>query len=391
MQAGTFGPRTGETGDADPTNADMAEECILAHLVARKELLHACLALRRAFTSKQHHRRMQALAKLRAERAQSSGDRSTGTTVKPPPGVAPAEADKEVVAAAEGLAAMSIDLSKTTDCSRKGEDNGIRKGGMCGDHCCKGEDGAAENGGTSPAKGCFAAGECKAPLVIEGRAITKASAGQEASSCTAFSGNAGGEVDECEDSDGRETPLRGIARCKGHLHAAATAFDSILALDVSLSKRGSGDDDLACPPLSTTENPAERQKSAGSTSELGGASGGFAFEPEMNRHLLGSSPHHHVHFRGSRGAGPEILRGLTREAEHACGVIECEDLSEARRHLLWFSHVPAVEVSREGPDASRRFAWHPCPRHLHGIPKRLRVTSVTCTFTRISMLRTAQS
>lgn len=81
--------------------------------------------------------------------------------------------------------------------------------------------------------------------------------------------------------------------------------------------------------------------------KLGGENGGFAFESEMNRHLLGSSPHHHVHFRWGRGDGVRALRVLAREAATACGVIKCRDLADIRRHLLSFMQPP-LEVRGAG-------------------------------------------
>lgn len=75
--------------------------------------------------------------------------------------------------------------------------------------------------------------------------------------------------------------------------------------------------------------------------KFGGENGGFAFKADMNRHLLGSSPHHHVHFRWGRGDGVKALRVLVREAATACEVIKCRDLAEVRRHLQSFMQPPS--------------------------------------------------
>ncbi|CAM9878501.1 unnamed protein product [Ectocarpus fasciculatus] len=61
----------------------------------------------------------------------------------------------------------------------------------------------------------------------------------------------------------------------------------------------------------------------------------------MNRHLLGSSPQHHVYFRRGRAEGPRTLLLLAREAERACGVIRCDDLLDVRRCLLRLYQPPA--------------------------------------------------
>lgn len=63
----------GEGGEGTAgAKARIAEECILHYLEARRELLHACLALRDALTTKEQKRRLQALAKLRAEKAEKA-------------------------------------------------------------------------------------------------------------------------------------------------------------------------------------------------------------------------------------------------------------------------------------------------------------------------------
>lgn len=334
MQIRTHVSKT-ETG-VNCSSPSLAEECILAHLEARKEFLHAFFALRDAFMNKRRERRLKALAQLRAERAQSSGDKPTGSGSEKSSGLV--GINKEVVAAADGLAAMTLDRPAETACPRDRERS---------DRCEGEKNGTAGDGEASSGVACSTSEGEKVGLVVEGKAVGKEPV------LAAASENAR-DNEETEDCKDRETLLRGIARCEGHLHAAVAAFDALLIVEASSStKRDPGNDDLAPLPSPASGNLAERSKGVEpgdhsgatvvkSTSvKLGDAAGRFAFEEEMNRHLLGSSPHHHVHFRRNRGDAIRALKCLAREAEHACGVVDCDDLSEARRYLLWFSHVPA--------------------------------------------------
>ncbi|CAN0457093.1 unnamed protein product, partial [Ectocarpus sp. 12 AP-2014] len=134
-----------QTGGAEGGDSRSPDECIVAHLESRTQLLRACLALRDAFTNKQRLKRLKALEKRRAEElaqntaragargtpttegaaettaagggrgapaasgglteGQKNGSGSATTTSGPEDDV---EVDSEVVAAATGLAAMSI-------------------------------------------------------------------------------------------------------------------------------------------------------------------------------------------------------------------------------------------------------------------------------------------
>ena len=187
-----------------------------------------------------------------------------------------------------------------------------------------------------------------AGLVVEGRAAGTPT--PDASPPAMPSANAGdGEAPEEVDS---ETPLAGIGRCGRHLRAATAALESLLAIEASL-ERGA----LAVGPSRTPSPTAVRNRPLGEEKEelpgtamgrpkaaaatLGGLAGAFAFEAEMNLHLLGSSPHHHVHFRQGFEDGLRALLALARETERACGVVECEDLLDTRRYLLRFSQISA--------------------------------------------------
>lgn len=213
-----------------------------------------------------------------------------------------------------------------------------------------------------------------------------------------------------------EAPLRGIERCERHVRAAYDAFDSLLealsARSASSSAGGvetpigqntsrsadnstavskgsqcvrsrSAPDSANRDPGASRENATEvcRNPTAASRADmhestaggaagskadddvgakkllmkLGGECGGFAFEAEMNRHLLGSSPHHHVHFRWGKGDGVRALRVLARETATACGVIRCRDLADVRQYLLRFSQPP-LEV--------RALGWKGCNTRL---------------------------
>lgn len=266
--------------------------------------------------NKRRERRLKALAQLRAERAQSSGD------------------NKDVDEVADEMAGMALDRPSEADKPRERE------------RCEAGKNGTV---GTASSVACSTEEREKVELVVEGKAVGKEPV------LAASSENAR----DNEDSEDRETFLQGIARCEGHLHAAVAAFDALLVLKVSSSKRDPGNNDHAPLPSSANTNPDERREGAEPVDhsgaimtkrprvQLGGAAGSFAFEEEMNRHLLGSSPHHHVHFRGNCRDAIRALKCLAREAEHACGVVDCDDLSEARRYLMWFSQAP-MEVTLNG-------------------------------------------
>lgn len=267
--------------------------------------------------NKRRERRLKALAQLRAEReAQSSGDKPKGSGSEQSFGT-----NKDVEEVTDGLAGVALDRPSEADSPR---DREVEKNGTAGTACSTGE------------------GE-KVGLVVEGKAVE----GEEPLLATASE-----NARDNEDSEDRETLLRGIARCEEHLNAAVAAFDVLLIVEASSSKQDPGINDHGPLSFPANINPAERSEGAepGAKSprvKLGGTAGCFAFEEEMNRHLLGSSPHHHVHFRGNCRDAIRALKCLAREAEHACGVIDCDDLSEARRYLLWFSQAPA-EVKLDG-------------------------------------------
>lgn len=104
----------------------------------------------------------------------------------------------------------------------------------------------------------------------------------------------------------------------------------------------------------------EKEKEEEAGFRLGGTAGAFAFEAEMNRHLLGSSPQHHVRFRRGRADGPRTMMLLAREAERACRVVRCEDLLDTRRCLMRLFQPPP-EV------CDRAFRFLNVARSLHGV------------------------
>lgn len=204
-------------------------------------------------------------------------------------------------------------------------------------------------------------------LAIHGTSVGPTATAVEVSSL-APSAPESAQEEEPPEEDDVETPLEGIARCGGHLRAAVIALDSLLTLEAALEGVSTPVSPAAGSPVPTAKTPAERHRppvqeeatqcaqdgaksgnSAGGAggegdttpeeTRLGGAVGKFAFEVEMNRHLLGSSPHHHVHFRMGTGDGSRALRYLAREAQWACGVVGCQDLSDVRRYLLRFSRA----------------------------------------------------
>eukprot|EP00903_Cladosiphon_okamuranus_P014294 g13276.t1 len=439
----------GREGDK-PAGGHSTDECILAHLESRTQLLHACLALRDAFTNKQRLKRLRALEKRRAEELANSGgsrrapdgeadtaearvaaatalaaggvgcgtgkddDRTSG-----PGAQEDVEVDSEVVVAATGLAAMSLGR-----CSgRKGEQSsGPASGAGSGSRASGSTAGKASGNGRGSGVECDAGvaetavgrgndrpaaetGDYSNPtgLVVEGKAVT-ASVGETAAAATSppmptapCAGTVLEKVaeeeeeeeegeeqrhqrqaEEAEFDDDIETPLSGISRCEGHLRAAAVALESLLAIEASLE---------ACPetppvtPVSAVRVPPDspQGKQVGATAarqearsparqpavaggggsskgadknkeepkegfRLGGEAGAFAFEAEMNRHLLGSSPQHHVHFRRGRAEGPRALILLAREAGRACGVVRCEDLLGVRRCLMRLFQPPEDAV-----------------------------------------------
>ncbi|CAM9614987.1 unnamed protein product, partial [Laminaria digitata] len=386
-------------------------DCILAHLESRKELLHACLALRDAFTNKQRLRRLKALEKKRADQASRSaaaaavaveaaateaGEATEGLTTsdrengkpgsKAQPSLAAGVVDVDggkVGAAAAGVVSMAVDeRGVAADRSDNGGGGGGRGGGSGGGDGGGGgsgdggggeRDGGGERVSTPGVDGCGSGVVDKGGHVASGtmRSIEEGVAGLAVEGRTAgtpipdvsppamaSAGSRDGGVPEDDDS---ETPLAGIARCGGHLRAATAALESLLVLEVSL-ERGA----LAVSPSpkrspTACEAPAVRNRPLGERKEespdaatgrpkaaaaaaavkLGGLAGAFAFEAEMNLHLLGSSPHHHVHFREGFEDGLRALLALAREAERACGVVECEDLLDTRRYLLRFSQISA--------------------------------------------------
>lgn len=410
-----------EKGSA-ATLTSSADEIILAHLNARKGLLHACLALRDAFTNKQRQRRLTALAKLRTYQASNSAGAATEVTVDrsqggddnhslSPPQTPPTAVEfsvtetdgKEVVAAAERLATITIDGGGGED-DDGGDGCPMAKvaGKKAWESSGEGEltvvvDQAHENGGgqvtaadagevpcSKEVRGGRGGGGGKyTELAIEGRAVAiktptapamEAVGLQEGKSLE--DNNDSGDGD---DDDDVEAPLEGITRCRRYLRDTAVAFDSLLLSmeasaqeqrDVNLvspadltpvktispaprncpseesiagvAKAGSGKGENISSGNATKTAKEENSNSAtvATAFRIGGEAGAFAFEPEINQHLLGSSPHHHVHFRRGGGDGARTLRCLAQETERACGVVGCRDLSDVRRYLLRFSQMP---------------------------------------------------
>lgn len=395
-ESGTGGD--GGEGEGDYCRRRRREyKCILAHIEARKELLQACLALRDAFTNKQRLRRLKALEKRRAEQASQSAAAATAVAADADVGEAAeglvsdrengepgskaqflsgsgvVDVDGEVVAAdASRVASIALDERGVAADHRHDSSGGDGGGGHGGGGGGGGERDGEERvcmprvGGSGVGvvdKGVHAAPgtmrsieEGVAGLAVEGRA-----AGTPTTDVSphAMPSTSVGDGATPEDVDA-ETPLAGIARCGGHLRAATAALESLLVMEASL-ERGA----LPVGPshkLSPTacETPTARNRSlkeeeeeeilgaaTGNTKrvaaaiKLGDLAGAFAFEAEMNLHLLGSSPHHHVHFRHECEDGLRALLALAREAERACGVIECEDLLDTRRYLLRFSQISA--------------------------------------------------
>lgn len=421
-----------QTGGAGGGDSRSPDECILTHLESRTQLLRACLALRDAFTNKQRLRRLRALEKRKAEElaqrtagaggagtptaggaaetteavggaSAASGGLPTGhrngsgsaTTSGPEHDV---EVDSEVVAAATGLAAMSIGgrcPTKAVQLDGRGKteaDGGVGSstvasaiGRRDGEECGPGTGSAEVMGGQE-----FAAAEngCSdaVGLVVEGRAAGTTGGGPGGTTGTALAAPCAGEAlerkgeeeedeDEGEEHQQRsesacddiETPLNGIARCGVHLRAAALALDSLLAIEAFVTSAETMHEAEQPPAATASRNrppvgdgvatgagagapsaAANGQGNGGNRKtpplppvKLGGDAGGFAFEAEMNRHLLGSSPQHHVHFRRGRAEGPRTLLLLAQEAERACGVIRCDDLLDVRRCLLRLYQPPA--------------------------------------------------
>ncbi|CBJ30997.1 conserved unknown protein [Ectocarpus siliculosus] len=428
-----------QTGGAGGGDSRSPDECILAHLESRTQLLRACLALRDAFTNKQRLKRLKALEKRRAEelaqKTAGAGDAGTPTTEGAAETTAAAgggggasaasgglaagqqngsgsatatsgpeddvEVDSEVVEAATGLAAMSIGgrcPAKAVQLDDGGTAEGDGRvgsstvasaiGGRDGEECGA-EAGSAEvkGGQEFPAaeNGCSNA----VGLVVEGRAVGTTGGGPGGKTGTALAAPCSGEVIERKGEEGEkeedegeeehqqrsecarddiETPLNGIVRCGDHLRAAALALESLLAIEAFVPGGTSAETTHEAarnrPPVGggvtagagavTLSAAANRQGNGGNRKmpplppvRLGGDAGGFAFEAEMNRHLLGSSPQHHVHFRRGRAEGPRALLLLAREAERACGVIRCDDLLDVRRSLLRLYQPPAE--SKGGP------------------------------------------
>ncbi|CAN0172427.1 unnamed protein product, partial [Ectocarpus sp. 12 AP-2014] len=434
-----------QTGGAGEGGSRSPDECILAHLESRTQLLRACLALRDAFTNKQRLKRLKALEKRRAEElAQKTGggggtptaEGAAEITAPAGGGGAPAasgglaagqkngsgsattttgleddvEVDSEVVAAATGLAAMSIGggcpakavqqdgggtaegngrVGSSTVASAIGRRDGEECGTEAGSAEVKGgqEFPAAENG-CGDAVG----------LVVEGRAMGTTGGRPGETTGTALAAPCAGEVverkgevgeeeeDEGEEEhqhrsesacDDIETPLNGIARCGDHLRAAALALESLLAIEAFIPGGTSaettheaarnrppvGDGVAARAGAVALSAAANRHGNEGNRKmpplppvRLGGDAGGFAFEAEMNRHLLGSSPQHHVHFRRGRAEGPRALLLLAREAERACGVIRCDDLLDVRRSLLRLYQPPAESKGGSSVGTASLFA-----------------------------------
>ena len=369
-------------------------ECILAHLESRKELLHSCLALRDAFTNKQRLRRLRALEKRRADQASRSAaevvaaaeaagageameglasDRENGrpgSKAQPLTGSEVAGVDGGVEATAAGVASMVFNKRgvavNRSDGGSGGGDGERDKGD---DGVCVPEVGGSGRG-VVVKDGVVAPGtmqsveESVAELTVEGRPAGTPTPDMPPPAA------AGVEDGGTQDDADSETPLTGIARCRGHLRAATVALESLLVLEASLERGAltvSPSPKTACetpavmngplgevkekiPGAPTAGRPKAAQAAAAAAVKLGGVSGAFAFEAEMNLHLLGSSPHHHVHFRQGCEDGLRALLALTREAERACGVVKCEDLLDTRRYLLRFSQISA-EVGEWVPDS----------------------------------------
>lgn len=442
------------------SDSSTPDECILAHLESRTQLLQACLALRDAFTNKQRLRRLRALEKRRAEElANSSNNKNDSSGKSGAPidevaettGVAAAatatasgkgrdnrsagpvdsrgqqdtgRSGDEVTAASEGVAAMSIGPPSSGISSKQESvraDGGVG-GTVAGEtvSCSSAVGGGSENDGResvergdrAAARGTGGDGGGKdlsvkqngchdVELVVEGRGAATATGGQAGTTTAAPC--AGGNLGRAEEEEGEEegqrhppdggcddteTPLAGIWRCADHLRAATVALERLLAVDNSLEP-------LPRPPVSEEEEEEKRDRPEGKGASrpegvdaaatdaegkgadkkkltpkpkafrLGGRAGTFAFEAEMNRHLLGSSPQHHVHFRRGRAEGPRALMMLAQEAERACGVVRCEDLLGVRRCLLRLFQPPATEVRRGGGGGgSRRKSQQRKRKHL---------------------------
>lgn len=268
----------------------------------------------------------------------------------------------EVASAAAELAAMTLDSAATTvmQTSEATGEHGewIDEDDLCG-----------ELGGDSVSSEAVLAGVSSTQggggslLAIEGTSVGSTATGIAPPPAPTAS-ESSQDVEPLEVDD-IETPIEGIARCEGHLGEAVIALDSLLALDTASVGGSASVSPAAGSPAPMARTPAERHRPAvkgkatpcaqdgakagtgaggeGDTkpeaTRLGGAAGEFAFEVEMNRHLLGSSPQHHVHFRMGPGDGSRALRSLAREAQWACGVVTCQDLSDVRRYLLRFSQA----------------------------------------------------
>lgn len=400
-----------------------AEECILGHLSARKELLQACYALRDALTNRQQRRRLQALAKHRAERAQhdehgpqerEEGQPGGGRDVpeggesppkpKPPPdGPSGAEqalarprsprgerddGDGCVDAAAAGIANLTTGSKQTAGDEQS---PGASSSSSAGDGRVDHGEGDESEGGVTSTEAPTREGQEHEELVLEGSGIgAEATAQRVAPSIDEDTGTAAqggeerqgppGEQDRAEaEEEDVEAPLEAMSRSGTHLEAAARALDALLkALSsgssaglggresgATLSSRHDAERPAPAPPTpparqETGEETPRKVEGSGEGGEeprtgkhargegegqgLGGVEGGFAFEVEMNRHLLGSSPQQHVRFRRKAGAGPRALRCLASETARACGVVRCQDLSDVREYLLRFSQPP-LDVS----------------------------------------------
>ncbi|CAM9413093.1 unnamed protein product [Scytosiphon promiscuus] len=274
------------------------------------------------------------------------------------------EGGREVVATAEGVAAICTAVGRGHEGSGGG---GIEHGsGAMGSA-------ARETGATGGEKEFSAmennGSDTSVELVVEGRGAATATGGgmDEAGTTTErqqHRSEGGG--------DDTETPLAGIWRCGDHLRAAAIALERLLEIDNSLEPWPSPP--VAASPVAQETETGKRNRRQGEEGSmpvradgagkdvadekkmspsaeafrLGGRAGTFAFEAEMNRHLLGSSPQHHVHFRRRRAEGPRALMLLAQEAERACGVVRCEDLLGVRRCLLRLFQPPETESKNKG-------------------------------------------
>lgn len=348
-------------------------DCILAHLKARQELLKACLALRDAFTNKQRQRRLKALTTHRANQstadaaivnARGKGDEYTVALEDDRQSAdvessAVVDGAAEVALAAADIAAMTGDFSTKTALETNLATGEQGECGRLGGNSVSGEAVLARVSSTQ--------GGSDSLLAIHGTSVGPTETAVVISSL-APSAPESAQEEEPPEEDDVETPLEGIARCGGHLRAAVIALDSLLTLEAALEGVSTPVSPAAGSPVPMTKTPAERHRppvqgestqcaqdgakagnSAGGAggegdttpeaTRLGGAVGEFAFEVEMNRHLLGSSPHHHVHFRMGPGDGSRALRSLARESQWACGVVGCQGLSDVRRYLLRFSRT----------------------------------------------------